>query len=83
MNTKNILIIILKKNVNKNAKLGFSKAMANGWIEVDKKNEGGPKVVRKVMIYLKKISKLNDLNFILNYNLSRLKTPVKMKCKLC
>jgi phenylalanyl-tRNA synthetase alpha chain len=31
-----------------NAKLGFSKAMANGWVEVDKKADGGPKVVRKI-----------------------------------
>jgi len=31
-----------------NAKLGFSKAMANGWIEVDKKNADGPKVMKKV-----------------------------------
>lgn len=33
---------------NQNAKLGFSKAMANGWIEVDKKNASGPLVIRKV-----------------------------------
>lgn len=33
---------------SKYAKVGFSKAMANGWIEVDKKNADGPKVVKKV-----------------------------------
>lgn len=33
---------------NPNAKLGFAKAMSNGWIEVDKKNKDGPLVVRKV-----------------------------------
>ncbi|CAF0839591.1 unnamed protein product [Brachionus calyciflorus] len=33
---------------NPNAKLGFSKAMANGWIEVDKKNADGPKVMKKI-----------------------------------
>uniref|UniRef100_A0A914WEB1 Uncharacterized protein n=1 Tax=Plectus sambesii TaxID=2011161 RepID=A0A914WEB1_9BILA len=27
-----------------NAKIGFSKAMLNGWIELDKKAEGGPRV---------------------------------------
>jgi phenylalanyl-tRNA synthetase alpha chain len=35
---------------NPNAKLGFSKAMANGWIEVDKKSSDGPKVLKKVFI---------------------------------
>ena len=42
--------LIKKKSLNPNAKLGFSKAMANGWVEVDKKNPEGPKVVRKVKI---------------------------------
>lgn len=31
-----------------NAKLGFAKAMSNGWIEVDKKNAGGPLVIKKI-----------------------------------
>ena len=31
-----------------NAKIGFSKAMSAGWIAVDKKAEGGPKVTKKV-----------------------------------
>ncbi|ESP03312.1 hypothetical protein LOTGIDRAFT_207611 [Lottia gigantea] len=31
-----------------NAKVGFSKAMSAGWIQVDKKAEGGPKVFKKV-----------------------------------
>ena len=29
-------------------KVGFSKAMSLGWIGVDKKDEGGPRVSRKV-----------------------------------
>ncbi len=33
-----------------NAKLGFAKAMANGWINVDKTNPGGPKVTKKASI---------------------------------
>ncbi|XP_014671958.1 PREDICTED: phenylalanine--tRNA ligase alpha subunit-like [Priapulus caudatus] len=31
-----------------NAKVGFSKAMSAGWIQIDKKAAGGPKVTRKV-----------------------------------
>ncbi|XP_013410856.1 phenylalanine--tRNA ligase alpha subunit [Lingula anatina] len=31
-----------------NAKIGFSKAMSGGWIMIDKKAEGGPRVFRKV-----------------------------------
>ncbi|XP_060072242.1 phenylalanine--tRNA ligase alpha subunit-like [Ylistrum balloti] len=31
-----------------NAKVGFSKAMQNGWIQIDKKAEGGPRVTKKV-----------------------------------
>ncbi|XP_064626144.1 phenylalanine--tRNA ligase alpha subunit-like [Lineus longissimus] len=31
-----------------NAKIGFSKAMSAGWIAIDKKAAGGPKVTRKV-----------------------------------
>lgn len=31
-----------------NAKLGFAKAMSNGWVEVDKKNPDGPIVMKKV-----------------------------------
>ncbi|XP_041474896.1 phenylalanine--tRNA ligase alpha subunit-like [Lytechinus variegatus] len=31
-----------------NAKIGFSKAMSAGWLEVNKKCEGGPRVLRKV-----------------------------------
>jgi phenylalanyl-tRNA synthetase alpha chain len=31
-----------------NAKLGFAKAMSNGWIEVDKTSADGPKVLKKV-----------------------------------
>ncbi|GFR86822.1 phenylalanine--tRNA ligase alpha subunit-like [Elysia marginata] len=49
-----------------NAKVGFSKAMSAGWIAVDKKAEGGPKVTKKVESIedvvkqvLEKISKLD------------------------
>ncbi|RUS69584.1 hypothetical protein EGW08_022654 [Elysia chlorotica] len=49
-----------------NAKVGFSKAMSAGWIAVDKKAEGGPKVIKKVESIedvvqqcLEKISKLD------------------------
>ncbi|CAH1775482.1 unnamed protein product [Owenia fusiformis] len=37
----------LMKNVP-NAKVGFSKAMSAGWISMDKKAEGGPRVFKKV-----------------------------------
>ncbi len=30
------------------AKVGFSKAMSSGWLRIDKKAEGGPRVFRKV-----------------------------------
>lgn len=36
-----------------NAKLGFAKAMSNGWIEVDKKNANGPLVVKKVRLIIR------------------------------
>lgn len=49
-----------------NAKLGFSKAMANGWINLDKKHADGPKVTKKVpavndevQIILKKLAALD------------------------
>ena len=32
------------------AKVGFSKAMSAGWIGMDKKAEGGPRVTRKVSV---------------------------------
>lgn len=32
----------------RNSKIGFSKAMSSGWIQIDKRAEGGPKVFRKV-----------------------------------
>ena len=31
-----------------NAKVGFSKAMSNGWLRVDKSTKGGPRIFRKV-----------------------------------
>ena len=33
-----------------NAKIGFSKAIQAGWIQMDKKAEGGPRVFRKVSV---------------------------------
>ena len=60
------MIILKTKNATPNAKLGFSKAMANGWIEVDKKNADGPKVFKKVkeiddevQVILSKLKSLN------------------------
>ena len=41
------LTICFQKTVP-NAKVGFSKAMAAGWISLDKKAEGGPRITRKV-----------------------------------
>ena len=32
-------------------KIGFNKAMAAGWLSIDKKAEGGPRVMRKVFIF--------------------------------
>ncbi len=34
-----------------NAKIGFSKAMSSGWLSIDKKAEGGPRLRRKVGCY--------------------------------
>jgi len=34
--------------LGKNAKLGFSKAMSEGWLGLDKAAEGGPRIIRKV-----------------------------------
>jgi len=45
--TEGILQAEVMKTVP-NAKIGFSKAMQAGWIQMDKKAEGGPKVFRKV-----------------------------------
>lgn len=49
-----------------NAKLGFSKAMANGWVVLDKKHPDGPKITKKVptiqdevQLVLKKLSALD------------------------
>ncbi|KAJ8040276.1 Phenylalanine--tRNA ligase alpha subunit A [Holothuria leucospilota] len=33
-----------------NAKVGFSKAMSAGWLQVDKQADGGPRVMRKVRV---------------------------------
>lgn len=62
-----------------NAKLGFSKAMANGWVVLDKKHADGPKITKKVtsindevQILLKKI-KVMDLNDIPEKSIQDLK----------
>lgn len=39
---------LVKTPLGKNANLGFSKAMAEGWLVLDKTAEGGPCVMRKV-----------------------------------
>ena len=41
----------LQKSVP-NAKIGFSKAMSAGWLRIDKQAQGGPRVFRKVIIFL-------------------------------
>jgi hypothetical protein len=38
------------------AKIGFSKAMAKGWLSVNKKAEGGPRVMRKVFSNFQTVS---------------------------
>lgn len=35
--------------LGKNAKIGFSKAMSEGWLRIDKAAEGGPRIYRKVI----------------------------------
>ena len=39
--------LVLQK-IGSNAKVGFSKAMYNGWLKLDKTAEGGARVYRKV-----------------------------------
>lgn len=55
------LFLTKQKNVP-NAKVGFSKAMAAGWIRMDKKAEGGARVYRKVCIMM--IIRLFYLNVV-------------------
>ena len=43
-----IIIIILLQKSSANAKVGFSKAMSNGWLRVDKSAKDGARVFRKV-----------------------------------
>jgi len=38
--------------LGKNAKIGFSKAMSEGWLNIDKAAEGGPRIFRKVTILI-------------------------------
>ena len=48
MSQWNLRLNMLFQKSGPHAKVGFSKAMSAGWISVDKKAEGGPKVLRKV-----------------------------------
>ncbi len=48
------LFLTLQKSVP-NAKIGFSKAMSGGWLSIDKKAEGGPRLHRKVGYYGKNV----------------------------
>ena len=41
--------LVLQK-IGSNAKVGFSKAMSNGWLKLDKTAEGGARVYRKVFM---------------------------------
>ena len=41
-----------QQKLGPHATVGFSKAMSAGWLQVDKKAEGGPKVLRKVGLQL-------------------------------
>ena len=40
---------LTRQKIGSNAKVGFSKAMSNGWIRLDKTAEGGARVYRKVL----------------------------------
>lgn len=42
-----------------NAKIGFSKAMSAGWIKMDKKAEGGPRLFKNVGFNFCSISCVN------------------------
>ena len=37
-----------KLSLGDNSKIGFSKGMSEGWIQIDKKAEGGPRIFKKV-----------------------------------
>ena len=41
-----------QQKLGPHANVGFSKAMSAGWLQVDKKADGGPRVIRKVKIDL-------------------------------
>lgn len=43
-----ILCILHWQKLGPHANVGFSKAMSAGWLQVNKKAEGGPRVLRKV-----------------------------------
>ena len=42
-------LIFCSQKKGANAKVGFSKAMYNGWLRLDKTAEGGARVFRKVL----------------------------------
>ena len=50
-----VVMFVFFQKSGPHAKVGFSKAMSAGWICVDKKAEGGPKVTRKVHILVFKL----------------------------
>lgn len=45
-----IITAYLFQSICPGAKIGFNKAMAKGWLSIDKKAECGPKVMRKVFM---------------------------------
>ncbi|XP_006822681.1 phenylalanine--tRNA ligase alpha subunit A-like [Saccoglossus kowalevskii] len=53
-----------------NAKIGFSKAMSAGWIKMDKKAEGGPRVFRKTDKIIDKVQEQLKLLSIGDVDLS-------------
>ena len=47
LDLNSVIVCLQAKFPTETAKVGFSKAMANGWIEVNKKAENGPRVQKK------------------------------------
>ena len=45
---KSAYYLVFLQKALPNAKIGFSKAMSVGWLEVNKGAEGGPRIRRKV-----------------------------------
>lgn len=50
--------LYLQKSVGSVGKVGFSKAMSNGWIALDKTHPEGPRVVRKVDVITDEVKEL-------------------------